>query len=108
MATGRRPRLVQHKPSGARGQMMVRQLADHHLAFWQNVLCDKELLKRAEPDDGLARARPPVSSSSVSAAMQSFLGACRAPAELQVVGGTPATDRFGIRLASETACPHCP
>jgi hypothetical protein len=37
--------------------MMVRQLADHHLAFWQNALCDRELLKRAEQDDGLVQER---------------------------------------------------
>jgi hypothetical protein len=35
---------------------MVMQKPDHHLAFCQNVLFHKELLKRAEQGDGLARA----------------------------------------------------
>src|SRR5438876_950077 len=37
-------------------------------------------------DDGLARARPPVSSSRCPAAMQPFLGACRAPRHSAGVG----------------------
>jgi hypothetical protein len=38
---------------------MVGQIPDHHLGFCSNLTTHNALRRRSEPDDGLARARPP-------------------------------------------------
>jgi hypothetical protein len=44
-------------------KMMVMQIPDQHLGCCLSALCHKELLKRPEQGDGLARARPPAPSA---------------------------------------------